>query len=176
MKYRLPTLDDYEILKEYVTEHHSNGENEITAIIRMTNMRYDMWVEKINRNSEKSDDEWGKYFLYLAFNDTDKLVGLLNIRYDLPQRLREIYGDIGYGVRPSERRKGYATEMLHYALSVCKEKKMDEVILGCYSNNYGSNKTIINNGGSLYRDDIEKKKLSDNWSIELKRNYYKIKL
>ena len=109
-------------------------------------MKYEDWVEKVNRNSEKADDEWGRYYLYLAF-DKDKLVGLLNIRYDLSDNLKELYGDIGYGVRPSERRKGYATKMLEYALQVCKEKNMKEAILGCYENNYGSNKTIIKNGG-----------------------------
>lgn len=176
MKYRLPTKDDYEILKEYVEEHYANGEKSISASLGLTSMNYDIWVEKINRNSYKADDEWGKYYLYLVLNDEEKLVGLLNIRYDLPKNLREQYGDIGYGVRPSERRKGYATEMLHYALSICKEKEMEEVILGCYENNYGSNRTIIKNGGILYGHDIENKKISDNWNIELKCNYYKIKL
>ena len=176
MKYRLPTIEDHEILKEYVMEHYSNGEKSISASLGMTNMNYDTWVKKVNHNSQEADDEWGKYYLYLVFNDDEKLVGLLNIRYDLPSHLRELYGDIGYGVRPSERRKGYATEMLHYALSICKEKNMKEVILGCYEKNYGSNKTIVNNGGILYRYDIENIKLSDNWQIELKRNYDKIKL
>ena len=132
--------------------------------------------KKISHNSREADDEWGRYYLYLVFNDNDRLVGLLNIRYDLVPHLRDTYGDIGYGVRPSERKKGYATEMLKYALTVCKEKNMKEVILGCYENNYGSNKTIIKNGGILYRSDVETKQLSDDWNIELKRNYYKIKL
>ncbi len=140
MNYRLPTLEDYEILKEYVIEHYSNHERSISASLGMTNMKYEDWVEKVNRNSEKTDDEWGRYYLYLAF-DKDKLVGLLNIRYDLSDNLKELYGDIGYGVRPSERRKGYATKMLEYALQVCKEKK-----------------------------------LSDEWTIKLKNNYYRIKL
>ena len=176
MRYRLPTKNDYEILKEYVIEHYSNGEKGISASLGMTNMNYDIWVEKINRNSREADDEWGKYYLYLVFNDNNRLVGLLNIRYNLAPHLRDMYGDIGYGVRPSERKKGYATEMLKYALIVCKEKEMEEVILGCYENNYGSNKTIVKNGGVLFRQDVEKKQLSDNWNIELKCNYYKIKL
>jgi len=66
--------------------------------------------------------------------------------------------------------------MLKFALNICREKKMKEVILGCYENNYGSNKTIINNGGVLYRNDYEEEKLSAEWAIKLKCNYYKIKL
>ena len=90
MNYRLPTLEDYEILKEYVIEHYSNHERSISASLGMTNMKYEDWVEKVNRNSEKADDEWGRYYLYLAF-DKDKLVGLLNIRYDLSDNLKELY-------------------------------------------------------------------------------------
>lgn len=175
MNYRLPKLEDYEILKEYVIEHYSNHEKSISASLGMTNMKYEEWVEKVNRNSEKADDEWGRYYLYLVF-DEDKLVGLLNIRFDLSDNLKELYGDIGYGVRPSERRKGYATKMLKYALQVCKEKKMKEAILGCYENNYGSNKAIIKNGGILYKTSYDEKKLSNDWTIKLKNNYYKIKL
>ena len=94
----------------------------------------------------------------------------------MPNNLKELYGNIGYGVRPSERRKGYATQMLKYALDVCKEKNMDEVILGCYDYNIASNKTIKNNGGILYKTDIQNKQLSDEWEIQLKDNFYKIKL
>lgn len=175
MKYRLPIESDYELLKEYVIEHYSNHEKSITASLGMTNMNYKEWFDKINRNSHMADDEWGRYYLYLVF-DNEKLVGLLNIRFDLPDNLRELYGDIGYGVRPSERRKGYATQMLKYALDVCREKNMSEVILGCYKDNYGSNKTILKNGGVLYKTSEEQQKLSDSWSITLKSNYYKIKL
>ncbi len=107
MKYRLPTIDDYEILKDYVTECYSNYEICLSASVDLTNMAYPEWVDKINRNSTVSDDEWGRYYVYLVF-DNDKLIGLLDIRFDLTNELREKYGDIGYEVRPSERRKGYA--------------------------------------------------------------------
>ena len=138
-------------------------------------MKYEEWVAKVNRNCEIADDEWGKYYLYLVFDD-NKLIGLLHIRFDLTDDLRDSYGDIGYGVRPKERRKGYATKMLNYALDVCREKNMTEAIMACYTDNFGSNKTIQKNGGVLYRTDTEERKISDEWTITLKNNYYKIKL
>ena len=175
MEYRLPTLEDYSILKEYVEEHYSNQERQISSSLNMTNMNFQEWVEKINRNSKTAEDEWGRYYLFLAF-DNNKLIGLLNIRFDLSERLKDIYGNIGYGVRPSERRKGYATKMLKYALEICKEKQMSEVLLGCYENNYASNRTILKNGGLLDRTSYEDLKISDNWNITLKNNFYIIKL
>ena len=83
MKYRLPTIEDLDILREYVEEHYSNYERSISASNGLTSMDYNKWVEKINRNSEKADDDWGKYYLYLVFDERKKLVGLLNIRYNL---------------------------------------------------------------------------------------------
>ncbi len=62
-------------------------------------------------------------------NSISASVGML--AGELSELLRNRLGDIGYGVRSSERDKGYATEMLRYALSVCKQKGMDRVILGC---------------------------------------------
>lgn len=175
MEFRLPQYEDIEMLREYVEEHYSNSEKSISASNGLTNMNYMEWVEKVNRNAETADDEWGKYYLYMVFNE-DKFIGLLNIRFDLTEKLREMYGDIGYGVRPSERRKGYATKMLQFALDICREKNMKNVILGCYENNYGSNKTIIKNGGILYKKDYEEDVLSEYWKIKLRCNYYKIEL
>ena len=53
---------------------------------------------------------------------------------------------------------------------------MKDVILGCYEENLGSNKTILKNGGLLFKNDYEDRELSDNWKIELKCNYYRIEL
>ena len=66
--------------------------------------------------------------------------------------------------------------MLKYAKEVCKEKGMKEIIVGCYEDNLGSNKVIINNGGKLIRKETEEKELSKYWKIELKSNFYKIEL
>ncbi len=175
MIYRLPTIDDYDILKNYVCEHYSNHEKSISASLNLTNMKYEDWVSKINKNSNEASDEWGKYYLYLVF-DNDKLIGLLNIRFDLSSELRDLYGHIGYGVRPSERGKGYATRMLKYALDICKKKQLKEVIVGCYEDNYGSNRVIQKNGGVLMYENTKDVNLSDFWTINLTNKYYKISL
>lgn len=173
--YRLPTYDDYELLRDYVVEHYSNHETSISASLGLTNMKYEDWVDKITHNSEIGDEEWGKNYLYLVL-DNDRLVGLLSIRYDLPKHHRDLYGDIGYGVRPSERRKGYATKMLKHGLNVCKEKNMTDVIVGCYEDNYGSNKVIQKNGGVLCNILKKEMKISNEWTINLNSNYYRINL
>lgn len=148
MIYRLPEINDKNILQEYMQEHYNNDELEIHANLDFSSCEYTSWLEMIHKNALTGNDEWGKSLLYLCFDD-NKLVGLLSIRYDLPQTLSKIYGDIGYGVRPTERNKGYATAMLKYALDICKEKGLDKVLLGCYKDNLASVATIKKNGGVL---------------------------
>ena len=168
MIYRLPEMNDKNILQAYVQEHYDNNENGISASLRLTASEYFDWVDKIQRNAVVVDESWGKSLLYLCF-DKGNLIGLLSIRYSLPESLTKKYGDIGYGVRPSERNKGYATGMLKYALSVCKDKGMDKVILGCYKDNLPSVAVIKKNGGILTEENCNYKdeKISQYYSIKL---------
>ena len=168
MIYRLPCIDDEKTLREYVREHHDHGETSISASLGLSSTYYSGWVEKIQKNALTGDEAWGKSLLYLCL-DQDHLVGLLSVRYELPGELSEKIGDIGYGVRPSERNKGYATAMLRYALSVCKEKGMKKAVLGCYKDNPASAATIRKNGGILTAEDsnYNENKTSQYYSITL---------
>lgn len=65
-------------------------------------------------------------------------------------------GHIGDGVRPSERRKGYATEMIRLALIECRNLGFDRVLMCCNRDNIGSAKSIIKNGGVLENEIISK--------------------
>jgi len=175
MEYRLPKIEDKEMIQSYIEDHYSHNEKSLSASNRLTSMKYEDWVNKIYSNKDKPDEVWGKSLTYLAI-DNEKIVGLLNIRYTLNEYMRMKYGDIGYGVRPSERKKGYATKMLKYALEECKRLGMEEVILGCYKDNIGSAKTIIKNGGELMNEVEEEKEINEYWKIKLISQYYKIKI
>ena len=57
------------------------------------------------------------------------------------------------GVRPSERRKGYATKMLAKALEYCRDEiGLEKVMIACYKSNEPSRKTILNAGGELEKE------------------------
>lgn len=79
--------------------------------------------------------------------ERDIFVGAVNIRHYLNERLLYNGGHIGDGVRPSERRKGYATEMIRLALDECRKLGIDRVMMACNSDNIGSAKSIQKNGG-----------------------------
>lgn len=77
----------------------------------------------------------------------NKLVGMLQVRHYFNEYLEKYAGHIGYSVRPSERRKGYAKEMLKAALPFCREIGLAKVLISCIDGNVGSEKTILANGG-----------------------------
>jgi predicted acetyltransferase len=76
-----------------------------------------------------------------------RLVGMLQVRHRFNAYLEKYAGHIGYSVRPSERRRGYAKEMLRMALPFCREIGLDKVLITCIDGNIGSEKTILANGG-----------------------------
>lgn len=86
---------------------------------------------------------------FLFDEDRNKLIGAVNIRHYLNDYLLKFGGHIGDGIRPSERRKGYATKMIELALIECKKLGMDKVLITCNKSNIASAKTIIKNGGIL---------------------------
>lgn len=76
-------------------------------------------------------------------------VGAVNIRHRLNESLLLNGGHIGDGVRPSERRKGIATQMIHLALLECKSLGIEKVLMVCDKKNIASAKSILKNGGVL---------------------------
>lgn len=85
-------------------------------------------------------------FFFIRKSD-NKLVGMIQIRHRFNDYLEKYAGHIGYSVRPSERRKGYAKEMLRMTLPFCREIGIDKVMITCVDGNIGSEKTILANGG-----------------------------
>ncbi len=102
-------------------------------------------------------------FIFVRKSD-NKLVGMIQIRHRFNDFLEKYAGHIGYSVRPSERCKGYAKEMLRMALPFCREIGLDKVLITCIDGNIGSEKTILANGG-IYESTIHE----PNENVDLKR-------
>ncbi len=115
---------------------------------------YEEWLNELERRNdeaylEKINHCKSKTFFVIRDTD-DKIVGMLNVRYLIPKdKLNSWASHIGYGIRPSERGKGYAKTTLYLGLLEEKKLKEDKVLLVCYTDNIPSNKTIMALGGKL---------------------------
>ena len=98
---------------------------------------------------EEMDGKVPDTTLFCLDEDRNIFVGAVNIRHYLNEAMLLNGGHIGDGIRPSERRKGYATKMIGLALEECKKLGLDKVLMVCDKNNVGSAKSIMNNGGVL---------------------------
>lgn len=84
----------------------------------------------------------------LTDTETGRIYGMLQVRHELNEYLKRFAGHIGYSVRPTERRKGYAKKMLKLSLQYCKETlKLHRVMVSCLVGNDASRKTILACGG-----------------------------
>ncbi|MCR4722657.1 MAG: GNAT family N-acetyltransferase [Eubacteriales bacterium] len=130
------------------------------------------WLENCRRYMDKSTVLEGMVqatqFIYVRLSD-NRLIGMLSVRHYFNDYLEKYAGNIGYSVRPSERRKGYAKAMLRDCLPFCRSVGLDRILVCCLDDNVASRKTILANGG-IFDDTVyepsEKVTLERYW-IEL---------
>ncbi len=89
--------------------------------------------------------------IYWACLEDLIVVGRIALRHVLNDELREFGGHIGYEVRPRYRRQGFATEMLRQLFQTPKAQEIGKLLVTCAPDNLASNKTILSNGGVLYK-------------------------
>lgn len=147
-----------EYLKEHI-EYNSdiNGVGGMDKCLNKTT--YEDWLIEIQKRKDKeyaySINRVPQQTFFLIRENDNKLIGTINIRYDLTKEMLEFGGHIGYGIRPTERRKGYNKINLYLGLLKAKEIGLKKVMLDCSVTNLGSEKTIQALGGIFERSGID---------------------
>lgn len=152
----LPTGKHEDAANEFKKEFFENGEKVINGSGLLDQLSYEAWLvhTENHRSKDTAGDDWVPSTTFFAVRNSDqKIIGIIDIRHHIQHPfLMEYGGHIGYAVRPSERRKGYAAEILTLGLGYAKELGLEKVMLGCYSDNEGSVKTILKNKGILEQE------------------------
>lgn len=112
-------------------------------------------------------DGFVEFSTYWLVNKNNRILGAIEIRHKLNDLLLFRGGHIGYGIRPTERMKGYAGLMLSLGLKKCQVMGMSKILITCLKNNIGSVKTIIKNQGILESEDIDNGKIFQRYWIDL---------
>ena len=99
--------------------------------------------------NSNQDKEYSSTTSYFVIDEKGKLVGGASLRHYLTVKGYNTWGHIGYGIRPSERGKGYATMVLKIALDEAKKKHIYKVLIGAHETNIASLRVIEKCGGIL---------------------------
>ena len=113
---------------------------------------YEEWLKKVLADIDIANVLQSRVpaltYFYIREED-DKILGMINMRLALNEFLKREGGHIGYCIRPTERRKHYATDMLNDALKVFDTLGVKEIILTCDKSNIASAGVIKNCNGEL---------------------------
>ena len=150
-----------------IETRHTNGSPSV--IFRADPSDFDAYVSALEPDPVPAGNVANSVF-FLLDDERGRLLGAADIRHELNDALLAHGGHIGDGIRPSERRKGYATEMIRLALLECQRLGIDRVLMTCDKDNIGSAKSILRNGGVLENEVLDRDgELVQRYWIDLKK-------
>jgi predicted acetyltransferase len=108
------------------------------------------WVARLTAQADpaKPVDADRVHCTYLWVIEDDRVLGAIALRHELNDRLM-LLGHIGYGIRPSARRRGLATWALGRMLGEARDLGLNQVLIVSAADNIASAKTIEHHGGVL---------------------------
>lgn len=157
-----PSIDRKPDIIDYLDEFHKcdsdlNGFGMLARV--STELSFEEALEQCLSMSN-SDYSWAhnrcpnKVFLLIRESD-NRIVGNIQVRWDVTDEMLRFVGHIGYSIRPTERRKGYNKINLYLGLIEAKKLGLNNCVIGCDASNTGSDKTMQALGGRLLRSEID---------------------
>lgn len=157
-----PSLERKDEIIDYINEfiEYKSDINGMEALARI--LYGYTFEESLNMCLNMQYEEYAKihgrcqYKTFLLIRKKDnKIIGTINIRWNLSEEMKKFAGNIGYAIRPTERRKGYNKINLYLGLIEAKKVGLDRVMLDCETKNLASSKTMEALGGKLERTEID---------------------
>jgi predicted acetyltransferase len=130
-------------------EWMGSGEEIVPSSVSLTGRNFEAWLLETYLMEKVAPKGYVTAHTYLFVDGEDRMLGAINIRHNLNGYLYNYGGHIGYGIRPSERMKGYGVKMLAMALPLAKEIGLEKVLITCHKENTPSRRIILRNGGVM---------------------------
>lgn len=153
-----PMIELEEAYVDFYNDWRTAGEKispKVLGQLKLDNFKQMVPVLLDKSNPEKIPAGHVPESVYWLIDGNNRMLGAVTIRHGLTKRLFNTEGHIGAGIRPSERRKGYATKTLELALDKMREIGFEQALVTCNEDNLGSEKAIVKNGGVRGHDFLE---------------------
>ena len=153
----------------YIQDYKDNGEKLINGSSGLIDYDdYGKWLAQVTlqKNKDKSLTDTPATTYFTIRKRDSKIIGSIQLRHHLTEELLRDGGNVGYGICPSERNKGYGTRQLALALDQAKALSLTRIMISCNKDNRASAKVALNNGGILSGvgfDEDEGKKTEIYW-------------
>ena len=135
---------------------------------------YEGWLKKLDLDYiQVPNEERVPARTYFLVRESDsRIIGMINIRLALNERLSHYGGHIGYSIRPTERGKGYNNINLYLGLKVCRKYGIERIFMDADLENPASWKTMEAFGGVRireYDDDVNAHCTVVDYNIDVSR-------
>lgn len=143
----------------YLQEYGAAGETWGQGVLEEVRRDFPGFVHRVRQweHGLRSPPDGVPTSIFLLMSGSH-ILGECSLRHRLTDSLRDDGGHISYGVRPSERGKGYATHMLMLVLEKARLRGLKRVLLTCDKDNTASARVIQKNGGILDSEGISQRR------------------
>jgi len=155
-KLESPSLRLKDSYLSHVEEFRQRGDWPIPFVLKFPTDDFPAFLERLQKCALGSEVAQGyaPHETFWLVEDGANVVGVSNLRLQLNDNLRKDGGHIGYGIRPSARRRGLATLILKETLRKARERGITRALVTAEKGNIGSIKTILKNGGVFDSEEL----------------------
>ncbi len=154
-----PSKEIEKDIMDYRQEYLDHGESHINGCCGLAHYNdFNEWLDIVlSIEKDRLSREYVNASTYFSVRKSDnKIIGSIQLRHFLTEELEKHGGHIGYGIRPTERRKGYGKQQLLLVLDKARELKIPKVMISCDKDNIASARTAMSCGGILTSENIYK--------------------
>ncbi len=149
-----PTINLKTAYLEMLASWKKTTEKMVPFSLKYDTEDFEKFIAKNNNLEINPEKGFVCHTTFWLLNEDNEIVGTSNIRHALNDQLLLEGGHIGYGISPTHRRKGYATQILKLSLEAAKKIGIQRALLTCDKNNIGSKKVILKNGGIFRKEQL----------------------